>query len=109
VRRDSRCWGGYETGTSHGGSSQASGLCLRTSALGLHPVAFADARVTDLRLVVGYRGRMLAEYLRDHHREMRIRCCSTRTSSVAMAAPSTPPASSREVTPSSLTCRKGSP
>lgn len=36
--------------------------------------AFAEAGFRDVGLVVGYRGRMLAEYLRDHRYGMRIRC-----------------------------------
>jgi len=36
--------------------------------------AFAEAAITEIGLVVGYRGRMLAEYLRDHRYGMRIRC-----------------------------------
>lgn len=36
--------------------------------------AFAEAGFREVGLVVGYRGRMLAEYLRDHRCGMRIRC-----------------------------------
>jgi choline kinase len=36
--------------------------------------AFAEAGFREVGLVVGYRGRMLAEYLRDHRFGMRVRC-----------------------------------
>jgi choline kinase len=36
--------------------------------------AFAQAAITEIGLVVGYRGRMLAEYLRGRRYGMRIRC-----------------------------------